>query len=96
MDINTNKPSDDRYYVTANFYLAAFLFAKGTELVSINRDNPKRSEFVFVQNFKVVEWIDSFDFDPKDSPDVLIDPRTFITAIKSLKDILYRERKGVK
>jgi hypothetical protein len=91
MEININKPSDDRYYSTTNLYLASYLFAKGAELVNVNRDNPKRAEFIFSQNLAVVEWIDQFDFEPKDSPEVAIDPRTFITAIKSLKDILYRE-----
>ncbi len=92
MDINRNKPSDDRYYSTSNFYLACYLLARGAELVSINKDNPRRSEFVFVQNSELVEWIDLFNFGPKDSPEISLDPRTFVTAIKSLKDILYQER----
>lgn len=92
MSINSNKLSDDRYYITTNFYLACFLFAKGVELVNLNRSNPKRSEFIFRNNPEVVDLIDAFDYSPKDSPAITLDCRTFITAIKSLKDILHRER----
>jgi len=37
-----------KYFRTNNFYLAAFLFSKNLELVSIDKTDPKKCVFVFV------------------------------------------------
>jgi hypothetical protein len=49
MEMNINKPSDDRYYSTTNLYLASYLFAKGAELVNVNRDNPNQTDLSIQQ-----------------------------------------------
>ena len=84
MDSNTNK----NYSIT-NFYLAAFLLTKGLNLVGIDRTNPQRSRFQFVKSPQWERLIEAFSFAKDNDPEVLIDARKFVTAIKSLKEKLY-------
>ncbi len=81
---------DFRYFRLANFYTAAFLFAKGLELVNIDRTDPKHSQFVFKDCPERELLVRRFNFAPEDSPEVLIDVRKFVMAIKMLKDKLYQ------
>lgn len=88
------KNKDDRYIRLTNFYTACFLFAKGLELVNIEEDptNPKRSQFVFKDTPEREILIHNFNFAKEDSPEVMIDPRKIVMAIKLLKDKLYQGR----
>ncbi len=89
-----NKHQDPRYFRLASFYTACFLFAKGLELVNIEEDpsNPKRSQFVYLDTPEREILIHNFNFAKEDSPEVMIDPRKFVIAIKTLKDKLYQGR----
>lgn len=82
---------DDKYFRLTNFYTAAFLFAKGLELVNIDRSDPKHSQFVFLDTPDREYLMNSFSFSKEDSMEVLIDARKFVTAIKLLKDKLYQD-----
>lgn len=86
-----NPNQDDRYFRTSSFYGAAFLFAKGLELVSIDRSNPKRSRFVFMDTPERELWLTAFNFAREDAPEAMIDSRKFVMAVKMLKDKLYQE-----
>ncbi len=92
MNTYSNKNQDDRYFRLASFYTACFLFAKGLELVNIEDDpsNPKRSQFVFKDTPEREILIHNFNFAKEDSPEITIDPRKFVMAIKLLKDKLYQ------
>lgn len=93
MNENRNKNQDDRYFRTSSFYVAAFLFAKGLELVSIdNTSDKKRSEFVFLDTPERELLLQSFNFGKENSMEVMVDVRKFVTAIKMLKDKLYQQR----
>lgn len=85
---------DDNLFRLTSFYTACFLFANGLELVNIEDDpvNPKRSQFIFKDSPKRETLIRNFNFAKEDSPEVKIDPRKFIMAIKQLKDKLYQGR----
>jgi hypothetical protein len=84
---------EKQYYKTTNFYLASFLFAKGMELVNIDRiTDDKRSTFVFVDKPEIEELSHNFNFSQDDVDDVLVDARKFVYAIKTLKDKLYQSR----
>jgi len=85
---------DERYFRLTSFYSACFLFAKGLELVNIEEDpsNPKRSQFVFKDTPEREILIHNFNFAKEDSPEVLVDARKLVMAIKTLKDKLYQER----
>jgi hypothetical protein len=89
--MDKNKYSD-KYFRLTNFYLAAFLFSKGMELVNIDRTDPKRSEFVYLDTPEREQLVQNFNFASEDSPESLVDVRKFVMAIKMLKDKLYQER----
>ena len=85
--------NENKYFKTSNFYLAAFLFAKGLELVNIDRvSDSKRKYFVFIDSpeRELSSWI--FDFGKEDDPKVMADARKMIAAIKTLKEKLYQDQ----
>jgi hypothetical protein len=89
---NQNAFEDDRYFRTSSFYTACFLFAKDQTLVNIDRvSDPKRAQFVFLDSPERELLLQNFNFAKEDSPDVLVDARKFVTAIKQLKEKLYQE-----
>ncbi|MDP2638167.1 MAG: DUF5659 domain-containing protein [Candidatus Levybacteria bacterium] len=87
-----NMQIDDRYFRLTNFYTAAFLFAKGLELVNIDRSEPRRCQFVFLDTPEREALVQNFNFGKEDSQGVTLDARKLVMAIKMLKDKLYQER----
>lgn len=81
----------DNNFLTSNFYLAAFLFAKGFELVGIHDTGTRRSDFVFVGSREIEKTADCFFYDDENSPETRIDVRAMTNAIRNLKDKLYRK-----
>jgi len=82
--------SDDRYFRTSSFYVAAFLFAKGLELVNIDRADSRRSQFVFLDTPDREELLQNFNYSSENSPESMVDARKLVAAIKTLKDKLYQ------
>ena len=87
-----NSQKDDKYYRISSFYAAAFIFAKGMELVNIDELQKGRSEFVFRDTPEREALLQAFNFASEDAPESLIDARKFVMAIKMLKDKLYQQR----
>lgn len=87
---NTNKNADPRYFRLSDFYLAAFLSAKGLELVSIERSEGRRAYFVFRDTPIREPLVHNFNFAKEDAAEVLTDARKLIVAIRALKDKLYQ------
>lgn len=86
------KNEDDRYFRISSLYPAAFLFAKGMELVSVDKiTNPRKAQFVFRNHPNCENWINAFHFGKEDSSEVMVDGRKFTNSIKALKDQLYQE-----
>lgn len=92
MDLNTHESRDDRYFRLTNFYASAFLFCKGLELVNIEREktNSNRVNFVFKDTPQRELLLKAFTFAKENSSEVMVDARTFVMAIKMLKDKLYQ------
>ncbi len=89
---NTKTPkSDDRYYRLSSFYPAAFLFAKGLELVNVDKTNSQRAQFVFVDTAERESLLNAFNFAKEDAPEAMVDARKMVAAIKRLKDKLYQD-----
>lgn len=89
---NINAYQDNRYFQTSSFYAAAFLFAKDQTLVNIDKvTDPRRAQFVFSDSPERESLLQNFNFAKEDSPEVMVDARKFVTAIKQLKDKLYQE-----
>ena len=82
--------SIDKYFRTNNFYLGSYLFAKGLELVSIDRTDPKKCVFVFADTPLRELLVGVFNFGKENDPEIQVDARTLILAIKTLKDKLYQ------
>jgi len=80
-----------RSFRTSSFYLAAFLYASGGELISLDRiENQRRAEFVFKSSTELERVAHDFDFAPENSGAAVVDARKLIYAIKTLKDKLYQ------
>lgn len=82
--------SIDKYFRTTNFYIAVFLSAKGLELVNIDKTDPKRCVFVFVDTPEREALVELFNFAKEDHPEVVVDARKLVYATKKLKDKLYQ------
>lgn len=92
--MNKNK-LDDVFYSTSNFYCSVFLYVKGLQLVDIDRSNPQRAQFVFVDTPERERLLRNYNFAENNSPEVVVDARAFEAAIKVLKDRLYQtDQKG--
>ena len=94
MQNESSKMTDDRYFRTSSFYAAAFLFAKGLELVNVDKSEPKRAVFVFRDQPDRELWLNSYNFSVPGSKDAAIDARSYVTAIKALKEKLYQDEFG--
>ena len=89
---NQNTYQNDRYWKTSSFYVACFLFAKDQTLVNIDKvTDVKRSQFVFLDSPEREQLLQNFNFAKENSPEVMVDARKFVTAIKQLKQGLYQE-----
>ncbi len=83
---------NDKYFISSNFYLATFLFAKGFELVNISETGSRRSDFVFAGMPEISDVADQYFYAKEGATETLIDARMMATAIRSLKDKLYQNQ----
>jgi hypothetical protein len=82
---------NEKYFKTNSFYPAAFLFAKGAELVNIDRtEGSNKAYFVFLDSPEREALLESFNFAPENSSEVMVDARKYMVAIKMLKEKLYQ------
>lgn len=79
----------NKNFGTTNFYLAAFLAAKGLQLADIDRSEVTRSKFVFIDTFQRHALVDAFNFGNEADSSLQVDARKLILAIKMLKERLY-------
>ena len=86
-----NYKDNDKYFCTSNFYLAVFLYTKELQLIDIDRSNPQRSQFVFVDSQARQQLVRGYSFSEKNTLEVMVDAREFSMAIKTLKNKLYQE-----
>ncbi len=82
---------DDRYFRLTSFYPAAYLFAQGMELVNIDKLGSHRAEFVFADSPEREQLMHGYNFAREDDPEVRVDARKLVAAIKLLKEKLYQE-----
>jgi len=50
----------DGIYKTSDFYVAAYLLSKGLQIQGIDRHNPRRSEFIFIDREDRPQLVQSF------------------------------------
>ena len=75
---------NENTFSTSDFYLAAFLRAKGFNLVDMDRTNTKRAFFIFENRKDKTELVENFLFG-----NAYVEPKSFIAAIKELKQLLH-------
>ena len=85
--------NEDKYFKTSSLYLAAFLFAKGLELVNIDKiSDSKRAHFVLTDSPLREYLVGVFNYAKEEDAEVQVDPRKLVQAIKTLKDKLYQDK----
>jgi len=86
MKINERNKSESTSFKSSDFYLCCFLVAKGAVVIDIDKTNPRRSVFMFEDSPELQQDVEDF-FNQRAS----INPRTFASAIKDVKQQLYAE-----
>lgn len=76
----------ENQFITSDFYTAVFLLAKEYKLVGINKADPRRFRFVFEDQKSRAELLEDFF-----NGTTAVEPRSFITAIKELKSLMYSD-----
>lgn len=82
-------PTDDRYYRTAHFGLAALLLTKDQVLVNADKTNPKKVIFVFRNTPELEEIYRDYNFGPPKSSNTQVDVRKYEVAMDTLKRVIY-------
>lgn len=73
-----------KQFSTPDFYLACFCLAKGLNLASVEREDPRRCLFVFDDTEDREVLVEDFLFGR-----TTVETRLFISAIKELKQLLH-------
>lgn len=86
----SNDAYGNKYFAISSFYISVFLLVKGLKLVDIDRSNPQRSQFIFIDSSEREELVKQYNYAERNSPEVLVDAREFEIGIKALKEKLYQ------
>jgi hypothetical protein len=78
------KDENKQNFITKDFYITAFLLAKGFSLSHIDRTNPRQVYFAFDYTESRDQLVEDFLFSR-----ALVEPKSFISAIKELKQLLH-------
>lgn len=85
MNINNTSP---RYFRSTNFYLSAFLFAKGFFLANATKIENQKLEFVFIDSSDLRGLISTYFRNPE-GEECLVPAGKLFTALKNLKDLVH-------
>ncbi len=80
------KNERNQQFVLSDFYLAAFLRAKGFQLLNIDKNDPRRALFVFQDRKDRQNLVEDFLFGRAQ-----IELKSFVSAIKELKQLLHSD-----
>lgn len=78
------KNSNANQFVTADFYVSAFLLAKGVKLLNVNRENGRKLEFIFSVSTAKQRLVNDFWLGQGS-----VEPKRYAAAIKDLKALIY-------
>jgi hypothetical protein len=73
-------------FVLSDFYAAVFLSSSGFHLVGINKSDPRRFGFIFIDKPRRAKLLDDFF-----AGRAKVEPRNFTAAIKELKSLMYSD-----
>ena len=80
------KNEQNKQFTLSDFYLASFLRAKDFRLLNIRKLDPHRVLFVFEDKENRRSMVEDFLFGR-----TTVEPKSFITAIKELKQLLHSD-----
>jgi hypothetical protein len=73
-----------RQFKTTDFYLSAFLLAKGLKLIKVDKSAPQRALFIFEDKEERQKLVEEFLYSRAN-----VNPKEFVVAIKELKQLLH-------
>ncbi len=77
---------DSNNFITSDFYVAAFLVAKGYRLLGINKADSRRFRFIFPDEPDRPQLVSAFF-----AGLVEVNAKEFVSAIKELKSLMYND-----
>lgn len=84
---------NNQKFKSSDFYISAFLIAKGVELVGVEKvEGTSRSAFVFKESPDREQLMRAYNFAKENSEEVMIDFRKVVRVVKDLKTKLYQDR----
>jgi hypothetical protein len=79
----------EKYFRSASFPLAVFLYAKQQQVASIDStDDPGRKAFVFLKTDRLNELVALYKFGDRGDPDLLVEVHAYEQARRELLDRL--------
>ena len=79
----------EKYFRSASFPLAVFLYAKQQQVASIDpTDDPGRKEFAFLKTDELDELVTLYKFGDRGDPDLLVEVHAYEQARRDLLDLL--------
>jgi hypothetical protein len=79
----------NRYFRSASFPLAVFLYVKHQQIVAIDpTEDPGRKEFAFPKTDRLEELVDLYKFGSREDPDLLVPVHIYEQARRELLDRL--------
>lgn len=79
-----------KIYKTTSFYLSCYLICQGVKLIGLNKPaGSTRAYFVFVDSPEISKSVEEFNF----NPDLTVNLKDFIEAMRQLKTILHEQAK---
>lgn len=79
--------NEHKTFSTDNFQLASYLLSEACKLLSVDKTNPKRANFVFEDTKERKSLTDKFL-----SYQASVEPHKFFSAQKDLKQLIYQDR----
>ena len=71
-------------YKSSNFYLAAYLTAKGIRLARVDKSDPRRFLFIFEDLQSATKQAENYNF----GRNCTVNAKEFVNSIKNLKSII--------
>jgi len=84
---STDNESEDTFK-TCDLYLSAYFCAQGLRIVTIDRSNPQRCNFIFEKREDIDDLIETFKLGQ-----ARVEPKQYMFKIRELKSMLYINKK---
>jgi hypothetical protein len=80
------KNDKQKEFLLSDFYAAVFLRSSGFDLIGINKNDPRRFNFIFQDKVGRIKLLEDFF-----AGRAKVEPKKFTIAIKELKNLMYSD-----